>query len=415
MARRTSLTQVLLRCIKRVTLALVGLEAVAVGALAAYGTWRKHQEPGGDVPPQPPLATQIGESAITVYTNGSVLYDAMLDAIRQAQQRILLDMFIWKGDQVGQAFKDELMRAAERGVEVFVIFDRFANLVVPPRFKRFPTSIHTLQFRVAPPLSRMLDPRSYGRDHHKILVVDRRVAFVGGYNIGSVYSTKWRDTSVGVTGVPVWDLENVFIDFWNMHRRANQPQLDARAHPRWEPRIRVHRNVPRMVMFPIRSMYVEAIDRAQHHIYLTQAYFIPDRTILRALFQAVQRGVDVRLLLPARSNHILADWLAHGFYTRLLKGGVTLLHYDQAMLHAKTATIDGIWSTIGTANIDRLSLQGNYEVNVEVYDTTLAQHMEHLFAADAEHAHEVTLDTWQRRPVIAKVGEAVLSPLWPVL
>ncbi len=405
----------LLRFLKRAALAFLSLEALVASMLVALDAWRKHTRERGDVPPMqvPPVA--IGDGEVQVYTYGAYLYDAMLEAIRHAERRILLEMFIWKGDGAGKQFKAELQRAAERGVEVFVIFDAFANLVVPRRFKRFPPAIHVLEFRVVPKPWRLLSPRNYGRDHHKILVVDGKVAFTGGYNIGERYATKWRDTSLRVAGAAVWDLENVFIDFWNMHIGPGQPRLEAAAVQAWEPVIRVHRNVPRMLMFPIRSMYVEAIDRAQHHIYLTHAYFIPDRTIVRALLAAARRGVEVHILLPERSNHVIADWLARGFYTKLLAGGIKFLRYHEAMLHAKTATIDGIWSTIGTANIDRLSLQGNYEVNVEVYAAALAQQMEAIFAADAAGAHELTLEEWRRRPLIARLSEAIVAPLWPLL
>ena len=403
------------RWLKRAGLVFLALEALVVSMLVALHAWRKRARGRGDVPPAqlPPVA--IGDGEVQVYTYGAHLYDAMLHAIRRAERRVLLDMFIWKGDHVGKLFKAELARAAERGVEVYVVFDGFANLVVSRRFKRFPPSMHALEFRVMPRPWRLLSPRNYGRDHHKILVVDDKVAFTGGYNIGELYATSWRDTSVRVTGAAVWDIENVFVDFWNMHRGPDRPRLETAAAQTWAPVIRVHRNVPRMLMFPIRSMYVEAIDRAFHHIYLTHAYFIPDRTIVRALLAAAQRGAEVRLLLPEQSNHALADWLARGFYTELLAGGIKLLRYREAMLHAKTATIDGIWSTIGTANIDRLSLQGNYEVNVEVYDAALAHQMEAIFAADTSGAHELTLEEWRRRPWIARLSEAIVAPLWPLL
>jgi cardiolipin synthase len=115
-------------------------------------------------------------------------------------------------------------------------------------------------------------------------------------------------------------------------------------------------------------MYLEAIDRASEHISITQPYFIPDRAMVRALLAAARRGVDVRVLVPAASNHVITDWLSRGFYATLLRGGVTIWRFERAMIHAKTMTVDGRWSTIGTANIDRLSLTGNYEVNVEIFD-----------------------------------------------
>jgi cardiolipin synthase len=169
-----------------------------------------------------------------------------------------------------------------------------------------------------------------------------------------------------------------------------------------------------MMIFPIRSTYLEAIDRAQHHIYLTNAYFIPDRVFLRALLAAARRGVDVRILIPATSNHIIADWLSRGYYTDCLKGGIHLLLYKDAMVHAKTATIDSIWSTIGTANIDRLSLLGNFEVNIEIYDKDVAQQMESIFLKDASHVYELTLEQWLGRSALWKLGERMLHTFRPL-
>ena len=339
----------------------------------------------------------------------------MLDAIRHARQQIVFETFIWKDDAVGQQFKQELHRATQRGVGVYLIFDGFANLVVPRRFKRFPPPLHVLEYPLVSWPWHPLHLRSYARDHRKIMVVDGETAFVGGYNIGARYATDWRDTHVRVTGPSAWELENAFVDFWNAHRGRRLPAIPDRGTRTWEPRINVHRNDPPMLMFPIRSIYLEAIDRAQHHIYLTHAYFIPDRIILRGLLDAAARSVDVRVLLPATSNHIVADWLARGFYARCLRGGIRLLLYQDAMVHAKTATIDGIWSTIGTANLDRLSMVGNFEVNMEVYDATLAQQMERIFANDASNTRELTLAEWQRRPVLEKLAETILLPLRPFL
>ncbi|HEX6288995.1 MAG TPA: phosphatidylserine/phosphatidylglycerophosphate/cardiolipin synthase family protein [Herpetosiphonaceae bacterium] len=406
---------VLFRTLKRAIIAIFALQGVIISTLVAIDTWRKRYQSQGRFPRTRPDPSQIGTNQVQIYTYGEDLYEAMLHAIRHAEKRILLETFIWKGDHVGKRFKQELELAAKRGIEVYVVFDGFANLVVPRRFKRFPATLHVLEFRVFPKPWRMLDPRNYGRDHRKILVVDGKTAFIGGYNIGARYAIEWRDTHVRLTGPVAWDLENAFIDFWNLHCLPHLPQLSDAGTGVWEPRVRVHRNVPKTLMFPIRAMYLEAIDRAQHHIYLTHAYFIPDSAILRGLLAAAERGVDVRILLPNTSNHIVADWLARGFYTRCLAGGIKLLLYQDAMVHAKTATIDGQWSTIGTANLDRLSLVGNYEINVEFFDETIAQEMERIFANDSTNAHELTLEEWRQRPLIAKFSETVLAPLRPLL
>ena len=176
----------------------------------------------------------------------------------------------------------------------------------------------------------------------------------------------------------------------------------------WQPEIRIHRNMPRNVVYPIRGMYLNAIDRASHHIYMTHAYFIPDTDILSALVRAARRGVDVRIIIPAESNHIVADWLSRGFYNQLLRNGVRLLLYQGAMVHAKTATI-------GTANIDRISLQGNYEINMEVFNPGVARQMEEIFAIDSSNIVELTLDDWKRRHAMVKFSETVLTPLRPLL
>jgi cardiolipin synthase A/B len=413
---RLDLTAVVRDALRRFLLAVLGVQLAVIAALLGIDAWRKRHRPqAAGFPRTPPGSATIGESTVTTFTYGEDLYDAMLAAIRGARERILFESFIWKSDAIGQEFKDELVRAADRGVEVCVIFDGFANLVVPSEFKRFPSNLHVIQYPVLPAGWRFYDLRRAGRDHRKILVVDGEVGFVGGYNIGSLYATQWRDTHVRIEGPSVWDLQNAFVDFWNLNADDRHPRLSDPGTRVWEARIRVHRNVPRTWVFPIRAMYLEALDRAQHHIYLTQAYFIPDDQFLQSLLDAVRRGVDVRILTPEVSNHVVADWLSRGFYSTLLRGGVRLMLYRDAMVHAKTATIDGQWTTIGTANIDRISLTGNYEVNVEFYDGDLAKQMERVFENDCGNARELTLPEWERRSFAAKFSEAVLAPLRPLL
>jgi cardiolipin synthase len=162
-------------------------------------------------------------------------------------------------------------------------------------------------------------------------------------------------------------------------------------------------------------MYLEAIARASHHIWMTHAYFIPDTDFVEALKSAARRGVDVRILVPALSNHVVADWLSRGYYGELLAAGVRIFRYTAGMVHAKTATIDGRWSTVGTANIDRLSMTGNYEINVEFVDPGFARLMEEIFSNDVSRATELTARTWAARGVHKKFTELVLAPLRPLL
>ena len=399
--------------VKRALLSLFGFQLLLAVTLTIVDSYRRRGKRPKPFPTTPPAEVTIGASTVTTYTFGQDLYDDMLAAIGEAKRQILFETYIWKGDEVGEQFKRALSEAAGRGVEVYAIYDGFANIVVSPLFRRFGPRLRVLEYPVYNASWRVFDLRRYGRDHRKILVVDDEVGFVGGYNVGSAYATEWRDTHVRITGPGVWDLKRAFADFWNLHRRprhGGRPLLLETAAD-WEPRIRVHRNVPRLWMFPIRAMYIEAINRAFHHIYLTSAYFIPDSDFVATLKSAAQRGVDVRLLVPATSNHVVADWLSRGYYAELLGAGVRIFLFQGAMVHAKTSTIDGMWSTVGTANIDRLSMTGNYEINVEFIDAALAAQMERIFATDLSNSLELTASEWERRGIPGRFIERVLGPL----
>lgn len=357
----------------------------------------------------------VDDTDITTYTFGADLYRDMLHAIRDAKESILIETFIWKNDETGQQFKDAINEAAGRGVKVFIIYDGFANLVVPSSFFQFHPDVHVHRFPVLRTSMLTKTLRSTGLDHRKLLIVDDQIGFVGGYNIGSLYATEWRDTHLRLVGPSVWDLRQAFVNVWNENATGSTPEVPHPSPDVWEPRIRAVNNIPANLVYPIRGVYLDAITRANDHIYVTMAYFIPDQQILRALQAASRRGVDVRIILPKDSNHVLSDWLSRGFYRSLLEDGVTILLYRDAMIHAKTATIDGSWSTVGSANIDRLSLTGNYEINLEIHDEGFAEDMQEIFEIDSRNCKELTMSDWQHRSPLARFSETVLIPLRPLL
>ena len=405
--------------VRRTLLTVFGIPLLVAIAMSLVDSYRRRGKKPKPFPTRTAAEMPVGGGTVTTYTFGQDLYDDMLAAIEGAQRQVLFETYIWKGDAIGQRFKKAIIDAANRGVDVRVIYDSFANLVVSPAFKHFPPDVKVLAFPVYSAGWRFLDLRRYGRDHRKILVVDDTAAFVGGYNIGSPYATEWRDTHCRITGPGVWDLARAFADFWNVHRnkrfRRSEPPILLSTASIWEPRIRVHRNSPRLWMFPIRGMYLEAITRARKNIWMTHAYFIPDESFVDSLVIAAGRGVDVRLLLPAKSNHIVADWISRGYFRRMLVAGISIHRFRDAMVHAKTATIDGTWTTIGTANVDRLSMSGNYEVNVEIVDDAVAAEMERIFETDLTNALPLTLAEWQARDIYSRFTEMILQPLRPLL
>ena len=289
----------------RLFLALTALQAVILGVLVALAEFRKRRRGPREGFPweeQPEIELESGEDRLKIYAYGVRLYEEMLEEIEAAEREIFVGTFIWKGDHVGRCFVEALARKAEAGVEVYVVFDGLANVFVSPSFKRFPERIHRLHFRPLSGPAKILNPRNAFRFHRHVMSVDGKVAFLGGYNIGSLYAAGWRDTHVRVRGEAAREVDNAFVDFWNAHRTGDLPRIVPNKKRDWNPAVRVRRNDPYMRIFPIREMYLEALDRANHHVLLTHAYFVPDRALKAHLIDARERGVDVQLLVPEQSN-----------------------------------------------------------------------------------------------------------------
>ncbi|AZN29836.1 phosphatidylserine/phosphatidylglycerophosphate/cardiolipin synthase family protein [Flaviflexus salsibiostraticola] len=394
------------------------LQATAVGIVTAIDERRKRREPAtGEFPHFAPKHSHVANTQVTTYTFGHDLYEDMIEAIESAEHTVYLETYIWKADAIGQRFRDAIIGAAERGVSTYVIVDVFGNLNQDPRFRHFPDleNLHVRRFPFLHPGRIFGFIRHSGLDHRKLLIVDSTISFVGGYNIGQLYADHWRDTHIRLVGPQTWELENAFIDMWNAHRKRGAKRLTDRGTSEWDSRVRAVQNLPSRLSYPIRSIYLGALDRAASHAWITMGYFIPDRDLQEALIAAADRGVDVRVLIPEYSNHIVADWAGRPSYKALLDAGVRIFLYQGAMVHSKTMTVDGKWSTVGTANIDALSMRGNYEVNAEIYSESLAGNLETIFDLDLTNSRELTSEMWENRPLFARVLERILRPLGVIL
>ncbi len=398
---------------------LAAAEAVLMGVVTAEAKLRRRfgEEPQGPFPraEQPEIELESSDERLKLFLDYEGLYEAMLEEIERAERTILIETFIWKNDEIGSRFVEALGRKAREGVEVYAAFDGVASL--PASSERFPEEVHALRFRpisVRKPGS-LFNPYNYVRSHRKMLAVDGRIAFLGGFNIGDVYRNRWRDTQVRVRGNLVSEVEETFAGFWNTHRTENLPEIDLSRQERdWNPATVLRTNDPTRGLFPIRAMFIAPMNRAKKHIYLTSVYVIPAREIKTALIDAAKRGVDVQVLIPKQSSYALADWLARRHFGELLRAGVRIFRYDERYVnHSKTVTVDSVWSTVGSANIDSLSLFGLHEANLEVYSECFAEQLERVFELDKTNAEELTLEAWEARPLYTKLVEGALAPLKP--
>ncbi|MCF2706526.1 phosphatidylserine/phosphatidylglycerophosphate/cardiolipin synthase family protein [Arcanobacterium haemolyticum] len=407
----------LMKAIRIGTLSLLAAQATAIAAVSGIDAMRKRRTPPtGRFPHLPPQEAKVGRNTTTLYTYGRELYDAMLDDIRNAHDHIYFECFIVKADDTGMEFRDALIEAARRGVETYVILDTWGNFNQDPRFRHFPQMEHLHAFNFPFVRTGILTGRSRdkGRDHRKILTVDGKIGYVGGYNIGTLYAHQWRDTHMRIEGPGAWELESSFIHMWNSYRKQDHPELPDSGIHNWDSHVSAVENTPARNIYPISSLYMSMLSRASKRAWITMGYFIPDEPMLESLTRAARRGVDVRILIPEYSNHVYSDWAGRGYYEDLLRAGVHIWLYQEAMVHAKTMTIDGRWSTVGTANIDRLSLRGNFEINMEIFDKDFAAQMEEIFNVDLTNSRELTLDEWRSRSALARIGERLIGMLAPL-
>jgi cardiolipin synthase len=361
-----------------------------------------------------PLAElRVGEHQVALLRDGGQAFPAMLAAIASARSFVCLETYILRDDGTGLRFGAALAERARSGVEVSVLYDAWGSRVSPEFLAALgeagvrTVSYHPLSF--AGPLARILS-RTFRRDHRKGLVVDGRVAFTGGMNIADDYAAPedggqgWRDTAVRLEGPAVQELLHLFLTVW---RRAKGAPLDEHRYVhrarRPDPRVRVIGSGGPGLSWRIRRAYVEALREARARVRITSAYFLPTRAVSRALRDAALRGVDVQVIAAGTTDVPAVRLAARDAYARLLRAGVRIFEWRGRVLHAKTAVVDGSWCTVGSANLDTLSLQVNLEVNAVLEDAGLGAAMEGMFADDLTSCEEVTLGQWEKRPLLERL------------
>lgn len=368
---------------------------------------------------------------VELLVDGPATYAAMLSAIDSAVDHINMETYIVEDDEIGQQFAVVLIAKQRSGVQVNLIYDSAGSHNTPKAFFNLlkESGINVLEFNPINPLDKRKDWEWNQRDHRKLLIVDGKIAFLGGINISSVYSSgssgsrplksspkkskdaenkvPWRDTHLQLSGPVVAEFQKLFTDTWQQQKgeplaaKTYFPALISQGNEV----VRAIGSNPDEAYSQIYATLLSAINSAETQVFLTNAYFVPDPQLLTALKEAVKRGADVRLLLPDKTDSNLVFYASRSYYDELLSADVKIYEHQAALLHAKTALIDGVWSTVGSTNLDWRSFVNNQEINAVMLGQDFGAQMQNQFQKDLVSSKQITLQDWRKRSLSARIKE----------
>jgi cardiolipin synthase A/B len=374
-------------------------------------------------------------NGVRLLNDGPASYREMFDAIERARDHIHVEFYIIESDEVGQRLSEALLRKSAQGVAINLMYDSVGSSEAQPEFfKRLREGgVQVLEYNPVNPLRARGAWRLNNRNHRKVVIVDGVVAFTGGINISNVYASSssgsggsgsgafgssggsrvsrkagWRDTNVRIEGPAVEQLQQLFLDTWAKQKGPTLAQRDwfpAAASPKGEHPVRIVASGPGDEVPSIYIALLTAMAYADKSIHITMAYFVPDPQTLGALKGAAARGVDVKLVLPSYTDFWAVFHAGRSHYSELLSAGVKIYERQEALLHSKTIVIDGVWSTVGSANLDWRSYLHNEELNAVVLGVDFGAQMERMFENDLAKSVPIEREAWARRSINVRVKE----------
>ena len=366
------------------------------------------------------FVAEVSGNAVTLLHDGDRTFSEMKAAIEAATSEIWVEMYWFGSDRIGSEFARALMTKAREGIAVRVIYDAIGSFDSDgAMFEELRNAgVEVLEYNpIAPWRARFRIGVVNNRDHRKLLIVDRRVGFTGGTNWAQPWASPekggggWRDDAVRIEGPAVEQMRTLFKHTWrsSLERSPTLPSLpplllEQADNPKG--RVTVLANRYLRESRAIRKMYVDRIRTAKKFVYISNAYFVPALRIRRALMEASNRGVDVRVIVPGKSDVPAVYYAARHLFQRLMNAGIKLHEWRGSMLHAKTATVDGQWCTIGTYNLDYRSLRFNLEVTAAIEDEQVSLAMQRKFEEDLQNAPQVDIEGWPKRSLFERLLEA---------
>ena len=364
------------------------------------------------------------DNDIQIITDGHEMFEMLLEDIRNARNTISIMYFIIKPDEVGRRFLRALAEKAEEGVEVRLLGDglgcrRLTRRVLAPYKSSGGRFVFFLPLKL-----RFLSPRLNYRNHRKLVIIDDTIGYVGGFNIAREYLGRkkkfgyWRDTQLRLTGSAVQDINARFLLDWRVAAKEEIPLNDAYFAPpigEGTSGIQIVSSGPDTEKEEVKRGYNRMISTAQEKIWIQTPYFVPSGSLQENLKVAVLSGVDVRIMIPNKPDHMFVYWATWGYVGELIELGAKVYIYDKGFLHAKTMVVDGEVSSIGSANFDRRSFRLSFETNAFIYGSKEASRMEEIFEEDITHSYLLTKEAYRDRGVWIKAKESICRLLSDLL
>ncbi len=371
-------------------------------------------------------AILTGDNDIDIFTEGKQKFDALTEDLRQAERFIHIQYYIIKNDVLFNQIREILAEKAAQGVEVRILFDAMGCRSVKHDFWQGLKAQGIMTAEFFPAWFKRLQLRINYRNHRKIVVIDNRVAYVGGFNIGKEYIGleekfgHWRDTHLRIQGNAVAGLQLRFLMDWNYAARENllvRKELFENIMPGTRDfcEVQIISSGPDHTGALIRDNYLRLISKAEKRITIQTPYFIPDETIFNALLIAARSGIEVSIMVPCMPDHPFVYWATYSYVGDMVMAGAKCYTYHNGFLHSKGMTVDGKVFCYGTANMDIRSFSLNFEVNAVVYDRDKTREMEEIFREDLLYCKEITRDIYAVRPFFLRVKEQICRLLSPLL
>ncbi len=363
---------------------------------------------------------------VDIFTEGEDKFDALIEDLKQAEHFIHIQYYIIRNDVLFHRIEEVLKEKASQGVSVRVLFDAMGCRTVPHSYwkKLQACGIQTAEF--FPAVLKWFHLRINYRNHRKIVVIDNKVAYVGGFNVGKEYIGldekfgHWRDTHLRVKGESVLGLQTRFLLDWNYAAKENlfgQNRMfeGVTRGKRDNCAIQIISSGPDNSQQQIRDNYLRLIHKAKKSIYIQTPYFIPDESVFHALLIAARSGIDVNIMIPCMPDHMFVYWATYSYIGDMVMAGAKCYTYDNGFLHSKGMIVDDKVLCYGTANMDIRSFALNFEVNAVIYDEKKAREMVAIFREDLKCSTQITRDLYAGRKLIVRVKEQVCRLLSPLL